>query len=178
MPTGDWAAEMAAGPGFGDVTIGGYFAYDWYQESHHFATVVTNGKELSVQMADTSRYGFLESLANKNTAPGRFTVSGFLCEVDSPGETWYDSVAKILYVYPPPLSATTAETWWDSESLAAVRFGQWGGPGLISLDGTSHVTVRDMVVSGAGKGIIVGITGGDHNVVGGCTLKNSNAVAV
>ena len=117
----------------------------------------------------------IESLANKATAPGRFTVSGLLSEVDSPGETWYDAVAKILYVYPP---STTTNAEWDSESLAAVRFGQWGGPGLISLEGTSYVTVRDMVVSGVGKGGIVSITGGDHNVIGGCTFKNSNAVAV
>ncbi len=191
LPTGDWVAEMAAGPGFGSVKISGYFSADWYQESHNLAAVSVNSGEWSVQMSDTSRYGFSESLANTNTAPGRFTVSGLLSEVDSPGETWYDAVAKVLYVYPPAKASDVTtddlgdnerlqeeQEEWTHEALGAVQLGQWDGPGLISLDGTSHVTVRDMVVAGVGKGAIVSITGGDHNTVGGCTLKNSNALGV
>jgi hypothetical protein len=176
LPTGDWAAELAAGPGFGGATISGYFAADWYQESHRLAAVATNAGDLSVQMVDTSRYGFSESLANKNTAPGRFTVSGLLSEVDSPGEIWYDGTAKILYVYPPSKTTTLGamgddaaaagddgdDEEWSSEELAAVQFGQWGGPGLISLEDTSYVTVRDMVVAGVGKGGIVSGAGYKH----------------
>ena len=51
---------------------------------------------------------------------------------------------------------------WSSEELAAVQFGQWGGPGLISLEDTSYVTVRDMVVAGVGKGGIVSGAGYKH----------------
>ena len=28
MPTGDWAAEMTAGPGFGGVSLAGYLSYE------------------------------------------------------------------------------------------------------------------------------------------------------
>jgi hypothetical protein len=35
-----------------------------------------------------------------------------------------------------------------------------------------------MTLIGVGSGTIVGISGGDHNIVGGCTLRNSVGTAV
>jgi hypothetical protein len=35
-----------------------------------------------------------------------------------------------------------------------------------------------MTLTGVGSGTIVGISGGDHNIVGGCTLRNSVGTAV
>lgn len=174
LPKGDWMAELAAGPGFGGVTTSGYFAYDWYHESHSIAAVDQSASMLSLQFADSSRYGAIESLANTNAAPGRFTVHGLLSEVDTGGEFWYNSATHQLYVYPPePLGSR-----WDEESLGTVKFGQWGGPSLIALSNTKYVTVSYMTVSGVGAGSIVSMNGGDHNTVGGMTLKNSNANAV
>jgi hypothetical protein len=74
QPTGNWTAEMAAGPGYGGVSISGYMAYDWYHENHHVAKVVQSATDTSLQMASFSRYGFIESLERTSTAPGRFTV--------------------------------------------------------------------------------------------------------
>lgn len=171
LPKGDWMAEIAAGPGFGGVSASGYFAYDWYHESHSVAAVEQSAGALSLQFGDSSRYGAIESLANTNAAPGRFTVHGLLCEVDTGGEYFYNSATRQLYVYPP-------EAPDSGEPLGSVQFGQWGGPSLISLSSTSYVTVSHMSVSGVGGGSIVSMSGGDHNTIGGLTLKNSNANAV
>ena len=58
-------------------------------------------------------------------------------------------------------------------ALAKARLGHWSGPGLISIEGSSHVTLRDVTVSGVGGGSIASISGGEHNTIGGCTLRNS-----
>lgn len=173
LPKGNWVAELAAGPGFGGVTASGYFAYDWYHESHPIAAVEQSATALSMQFADSSRYGAIESLTNKNAAPGRFTVHGLLSELDTGGEYWYNSATRQLFVYPP---AESPDSVWDE--LGTVKFGEWGGPSLISLSNTKYVTVSHMTVSGVGAGTIVSMSGGDHNTIGGMTLKNSNANAV
>ena len=48
----------------------------------------------------------------------------------------------------------------------------------MSIDSSSHVTLRDVTVSGVGKGTIISIGGGEHNTVGGCTLRNSAGTAI
>ena len=178
---------MAAGPGFGDVTISGYFAADWYHESHHVAKVIQSKNNTSLQMASFSRYGFCEALEHSEAgggglasggcagaAPGRFTVSGLLSEVDSPGEYWFDKAASVLYIYPAtPIAGDSEAT--RAQDLAQVKLGYWHGPGLIALTKSSHVTVRDLTVSGCAKGTTITISGGANNTVGGCTLKNSKA---
>jgi parallel beta-helix repeat protein len=172
QPTGDWAAEMVAGPGFGGVSVSGYFSYDWYHESHGIAKVAQSAADTTLQMVDTSRYGFSESLKNKATAPGRFTVSGFLSEVDSPGEYFFDSAAEILYLY-PATPVAMADDDARARDLAAIRLGFWHGPGLITMSNSKWVTVRDVAVSGCAGGTVIVISGGENNTVGGCTLRNS-----
>ena len=53
---------MAAGPGFGSITVSGYFAADWYAETHHVAKVVQTATNTSLQFASYSRYGICEAL--------------------------------------------------------------------------------------------------------------------
>ena len=92
------------------------------------------------------------------SAPGRFIVSGLLSEVDSPGEMYFDSAARNLYIYPVD----------DSDQ---VRLSFQAGPGLFSLSDSTWVTVRDFVITGSSGG--VGISGGENNTIGGCTVRNS-----
>ena len=172
QPSGNWAAEMKAGPGFGAVSISGYFSADWYHESHIIAKVVQTASNTSVQMASFSRYGFCEALEHNGgcggSAPGRFTVQGLLSEVDYPGEYFFDTAANVLYIYPatPP-------------GGGKVKLGYWHGPGLITLNKCNYVTVRDVQVSGCAKDTAITISGGANNTVGGCTLRNSrNGVTI
>ena len=163
QPTGDWEAELAAGPGFGSLTLSGYLSADWYHESHRIARVYRTATNTSLQFADSSRYGICEALEMSvggcaGSAPGRFIVSGLLSEVDSPGEMYFDSAAHNLYVYPVD----------DSDK---VRLSFQAGPGLFSLSDSTWVTVRDFVITGSSGG--VGISGGENNTIGGCTVRNS-----
>jgi hypothetical protein len=184
QPAGDWEAEMAAGPGFGSVTVVGYLANDWEQLTLTVARVQQNTTNTTIQFNEYTPYGVCEameggykSLVNHcgGPAPGRFTVSGLLSEVDVPGEWWYDDNAHQLYIYPPdPDGGGT----WTAAKLKSVRLGHWEGPGLMSIDSSSHVTLRDVTVSGVGGSTIVSIGGGDHNTVGGCTLRNSAGTAI
>jgi len=115
QPTGDWAAELGAG--FAGGSISGYFFADWYKETHRVARVLKpsaaaagdgDGGGLTVLKCEaSSRYGFCEQLdlpkigGCASGAPGRFVATGWLSEVDAPGEYHFDQQASVLYVYPP-----------------------------------------------------------------------------
>lgn len=62
QPTGDWQAEISAGPGFGHLTLSGYLAADWYHERHTIARVDQNSTNTSLQFASYSRYGVCEEM--------------------------------------------------------------------------------------------------------------------
>eukprot|EP01043_Picozoa_sp_COSAG02_P036982 COSAG02_NODE_2747_length_8108_cov_3.195405_7_plen_517_part_00 len=191
QPTGNWQAEMNAGPGFGGaVYVKGYFSADWLNEVHQVASVQQSTTTTTIKVVDSSWYGFLEAIEGGYEAggacggppcgpPGRFTLSGLLSNVDMPGEWWYDIAAKLLYIYPPTEDITgDAGRLSEVLDLATVRFGQWSAGGLLTLQNSSYVTVRDITVSGTGSGTMLQIDGGHHNTVGGCTLRNSAATAV
>ena len=52
QPAGDWAAEMAAGPGFGAVTVTGYLANDWEQLTLTVARVQQNTTNTTIQFKE------------------------------------------------------------------------------------------------------------------------------
>ena len=170
QPGGDWAAELAAGPGFGSVTLSGYLNNDWYHESHRVVRVVRSSTNTSVQFASYSRYGICEALEPHGpcggSAPGRFRVSGLLSEVDNPGEYWYNKQTRMLYIYPPPAHGTSLPVGTN------VDLGFPLGPQLISLTNSSWVTVRDVAVSGSTQ-TVMSVTGGSHNTIGGCVISGS-----
>ena len=137
---------------------------------------------LTVWYAD----GMLESLEKPDAAPGRFTVTGLLSEVDIPGEWWFNTATRLLYVYPPETSLATKlsellslqgrvrpdDGARGSDVHQESRLGYWDGPGLITLDSCTWVTLRDVTVTGS-TGTAVSISGGQSNTVGGSIFKNS-----
>ena len=170
-PEGDWEHELQAGPGYGgqQVQLEGYIGADWFHESHPLAKVVHNGatNTTTVQLADSSHYGVCESLAglgpncsggDKGGAPGRFRVHGLLSNVDSAGEYFFDTAARILYVVPPP--------------TVQGALGFWSGPALISVVNSTFVTVRDITVTGTSDTSSLAIVGGANNTIGGCTVRS------
>jgi parallel beta-helix repeat protein len=68
QPTGDWQAELEAGDGFGDLSLSGYLAADWYHEQHHIARVDKTAQNTSLQFSSFSRYGVCEALDMGATA--------------------------------------------------------------------------------------------------------------
>ena len=103
-------------------------------------------------------WGSCTPFQNHRTTPPLLSLR-WLSEVDSPGEMYFDSAARNLYIYP---------VGDDSDK---VRLSFQAGPGLFSLSDSTWVTVRDFVITGSSGGI--GISGGENNTIGGCTVRNS-----
>ena len=179
QPNGDWAAELELGPGFGDVSVSGYFASDWYHETHRVVRVVRSPpNETSLQFASYSRYGICEALEGgcAGVTPGRFTADGLLSEVDTPGEYFFNKVTRMLYVY--PLAAWHAEPAHNKGGGGGgggggVSLSYWSGAALVTLQNASWVTFRDFAVQGAAATVVT-IDGGSDNTVGGCSITNSD----
>jgi parallel beta-helix repeat protein len=182
QPSGDWAAELAAG--FVGGTVSGYFYADWYKETHRVARVRRDNATSPVQvmLEDYSRYGFCESVAPARqpcagSAPGRFTAAGWLSEVDSAGEYHFDRASNTMYIYPP----------WDAKVGPTADLGVWGGDTFVHLQGGAFVTVRDLEIRGmaaegpsgapTGLGLVV-LEGGANNTVGGCNIHSGARAGV
>eukprot|EP01043_Picozoa_sp_COSAG02_P051135 COSAG02_NODE_5346_length_4413_cov_3.874594_4_plen_400_part_01 len=100
------------------------------------------------------------------SAPGRFVVHGLLSEVDVPGEWFYDASSRMLYLYPLPIVDGYSED-------DPINLGFWSGEnGFMTLQNSSWVTVRGLDVSGV-NGTAISVISGEHNTIGGCTLRNS-----
>lgn len=80
-------------------------------------------------------------------------------EIDQPGEWCVDFTTKTLYFWPP-----------GELSSAAVSVSDFDQP-LVALSGVRHVTLRGLVLEG-GLGNGVEITGGNDNLIAGCTFRN------
>jgi hypothetical protein len=173
QPTGDWAAELAAG--FDGGRIQGYFFADWYRQTQSIARAELVGGNMTLKLQQYSRYGYCEQMKQPppqpcaGSAPGRFVASGLLSEVTQPGEYHYDKGSQTVFIF-PPIGASKSE-----------NLGIWAGPAAIQLEGTSFVTVRDFEIRGVAQHqaeAAVVIMGGDHNTVGGCTIHSSTRAGV
>jgi len=90
----------------------------------------------------------------------RFYFLNVLEELDQPGEYYVDTEAGILYFLPPePLYANTEIT----VSLLPEP--------LVTLDGVSHVCLRDFTLEATRSHAVV-VTGGSDNTIAGCTIRN------
>ena len=151
QPSGDWEKE------FGRVQkakVTGYLAYDWHKQSHKIASI----KEGRIRLLEYSRYGIIEA----EKIPRRLFVTNLLCELDQPGEWYYDDDDSVLFIWPfEPVDEST-------------ELGVWAGPAFAELSGVSYTTFQGLTIQGTvfGQGMIV-IEGGEHNRIAGCTLKNS-----
>jgi hypothetical protein len=142
---GNWMAEVAAQLGRPQAV--GYFAADWYFESHPIAWV----KGGTLKLIDSSRYG----LGSTEALPRRVRVEGLLSELDEPGEWFWDSEKETLYIWP----IAPGEPVLISANIC-----------LLQLRGASDILIRDMVFEGARAAVV--IEGGQRNIVAGCVVRN------
>ncbi len=157
QPGGDWAAEADEQ----NATVTGYLAYDWYKETHSIARV-TNG---CIKLLDYSSYGVISTAS----VPRRLAVYGLLCELDVPGEWFFDKTTQTLFIY--PFTELTSES----------SIGVWAGGLFADFNQCAYVTLRDLTITGAANlsdPAMVRMIGGHHNRLAGCTLKNSERLAI
>lgn len=95
-----------------------------------------------------------------------FKVFGLLCELDQPGEWHFDTLTNRLYIYPPePLTDET-------------KIGLPLANGFMELKSATYVSVIGLNVRNVGSNAVYRISGGDHNLIAGCSIRNSTASGI
>ncbi|BCX46178.1 peptide-binding protein [Haloferula helveola] len=141
------------------ATVTGYLANDWYLQSHPLASI----KDGVLRLADSSRYG----IKNNEKIPRRLKVTNLLCELDAPGEFYFDRADSRLFFIPFP----------GQERNGTLSI--WGGPGLLEVDGASHLAFEGLVAEGVSTGkAVVSVSNSSHVVLAGCTVRNSTRPGV
>ncbi len=137
----------------GDMRAQGYFHNDWYFQNEPVGRIDND----RVQLLRYTRYG----IANKiKSIPRRVRLVNVLCELDEPGEWYFDKRSRRLYAWP-------IHGFEPGRSRVTVL----GGPPLIRMKDTAYITVRDITFENTG-GLAVQISGGRYNLLGGCVVRN------
>ncbi|MDQ8190205.1 right-handed parallel beta-helix repeat-containing protein [Roseibacillus persicicus] len=139
--------------------VTGYLSHDWYRETHPIAAI----SDGHIQLADSSRYGVL----GNTKVPRRVRVTNLLCELDRPGEFFFDSEASLLYFIPPQKLSP------DS------RLSLWLGPPILTIADASWLSFEGLTLEGTGQGeAMVSIVNCQHVVLAGSTIRNSSRPGV
>lgn len=150
-----WAREFER---FQKALLTGYLSHDWYRESHSIARI--DGEVIWLQ--DYSRYGVLDSKPVR-----RVYVSNLLCELDAPGEFFYDAERRLLLFWP----------WVDDAEAWPLTV--WAGDSMIVGRGASHVRVENLVFQGVVTGrAVIDLEGCEDVVMAGCVVRNSSRPGV
>jgi hypothetical protein len=159
--SGDWAAEYE---NIKKAQFHGFEHHDWWISQFTVASVNENDE---IQLMEYSRYGVEDAYPS---LARRFYVSNLLCELDAPGEWYFDEQTNVFYIYPPEVI--------DSSTNLSV----WQSPSFIEMT-CSNVTLENLTFQGAtqwtfsGSGML-NITGGENNLIAGCTIRNSTRTGV
>ncbi len=123
-----WAAEIKRTK---KAEVTGYYSADWLSESSRVFSV--NGGQL--HLMDGSRYG----LKDRGRA-NRLYVKHLLCELDQPGEWYYDSIDKKLYLW--PLSPINNQS----------KIGIWAGSELINITNARDIKIQKITIQHVSRG--------------------------
>lgn len=149
-----------------DVLQDGYLSCDWTKDANQLARVSDDGV---IQLLDSTRYGiggirYSGGFAKEGQKPTfmhdrRLLFENLLCELDMPGEWYFDRNDKKLYIWP------------ITEDYRSASVAVPGGPTMIELTDVDYVMFRDIIFEHGGQ-FGVKINGGSNNVFAGCTFRN------
>ncbi len=143
-----WTAEK-------DIWLHGYWFWDW-SDSYGKVESIDAQRHLISLAPPYHGYGY---------RPGqRFYALNVLAELDTPGEWYLDRQEGIIYFWPPGPVA-------EGRPTVSVQ------PTLVSMKGTSYVTIRGLVLE-ACRGTAVTISGGAHSRIASCVIRNTGSSAV
>lgn len=144
-----WAAED-------DPRIFGYFGFDWAGERRRIASV--DRQKLSVTSDDFAEYGIAQ---NK-----RYYVYNMVCELDNPGEFYYDKKTDNLYFYPVEGSPDNEEFLNNEVQFSLLS------QEMMSLHGASYMSFENIIFENA-LAMGMAVDSECRNIeIKGCTFKN------
>lgn len=135
-----------------DVWFQGTFMHGYADDNILVASIDTTNKQ--VKLATPSLYGVGSERDFRH-----YVAYNILDELDSPGEWYVDKNTGILYFWPP-----------SNINDASIMVSILEDP-IISLEGASYLTIRDLTIE-VGRGIGVYIERGSNNMIAGCTVRN------
>ena len=154
-----WKRQLDRG-----VWLRGFWRVTWVVQGQRVAAIDPAARTATFAKPIPSGIG------NKYTRPagnGReaYWLTNLLEEVSEPGEWCIDFKDRKIYLYPPTDTGTSSIVLADQSSP------------VISLEGASDIVLQGLVVeSNLGDGIR--ITGGEHNLVAGCTVRHIDRYAI
>ncbi|TNJ40883.1 hypothetical protein FGF67_16705, partial [Tamlana fucoidanivorans] len=137
--------------------IKGYISADWLKENHPVNAVEADG---TIRLRDGSRYGIKDGAAHVS----RLFFYHLLCELDEPGEWYYDSTDSRLYLWP--------QTQLTSNS----SIGVWAGPQRFEINDAQDIQIKKMTIQNLGAGnngdAAINVKGSSKNIlVAGVTFR-------
>jgi hypothetical protein len=151
-----WQTEFAR---VQKAKVAGYLSYDWYKEGRRIARI----KDGNVKLLEYSRYG----VVNTEKIPRRFRVSNLLCELDEPGEFYFDTDSGTLFFWP------------FRDSIQNSQLNVWAGVPFATLNKTSNLRFENIIVEGVSQGKAAFFVNECHNVeIAGCVIRNCAIPAV
>ncbi len=151
-----WADEVAV---HRRALATGYLSSQWMRETATLRTVWP--ERGAIRFVNKTRYG-LEEMITKFQS--RQTYVHLLCELDSPGEWYYDVGARQFYLWPAePVTAASTLMVGAAE-------------GFLEMGNVSHVRFAGCTVQGIARGACF-VVGGAHNEINGCTVRDCLATA-
>ncbi|TNJ45845.1 T9SS type A sorting domain-containing protein [Tamlana fucoidanivorans] len=128
-----WSAEAARTERVG---VRGYFTAVWLKETNRVFSVASGSGE--IKLVDGSRYGLASGGANSKIR--RVFIYNMLCELDEPGEWYFDTDDNRLYV------------WFDEILDASTKIGVWAGPQLFQINNANDITIEKITIQNVGSG--------------------------
>jgi Right handed beta helix region len=137
-----------------DISVYGYLSNDWFYQKENLGAV--NTEDHSLQLLHHTRYGIGN---DKLGLARRVRLINLLCELDEPGEWYYDCQEKLFFIWP-------VQKPTDENPLMIA-----GGRPFIEANGMHHLVLRNIIFENFGKNALL-FQGCNHILVGGCTFRS------
>ncbi|HNR33861.1 MAG TPA: right-handed parallel beta-helix repeat-containing protein [Candidatus Hydrogenedentes bacterium] len=138
-----------------DGWLHGYWFWDWSDQRQKIESIDTEKSILAIT-PPYHNYGYRKGQW--------YYAFNLLSELDSPGEWHLDRETGILYFWPPAPIA-------DGEAVVSVL-----DHAIVAKD-VSYLTIRKLRIE-ATRGTAIAVSGGSHNRVAGCVIRNVGGSAV
>ncbi len=173
-----WITEMESSE---DILLQGFVHNDWYYQQEKVGAVNSE----HIELLRHTRYGVVMS---QKDLPRRVRFVNLLCELDEPGEWYYDNITKEFFVYPiEKISSKTAITILgggkmfqidDMEGLSIENIiFENGGALALEMNCSSNSAIRGCVFRNF-TGRAFNISGGKNSGIQSCDFYGLNSVGV